>query len=112
MTMTSTGAFASVLAAHNPPKPAPMITTRGGGVFGAEPRLGIGHVRLHAALPERPDLILVRGEVVLEIELMGELIRNSRSLNLLLDEFERNPNAIIFGKPTPRPGPGETGFTE
>ena len=45
-------------------------------------------------------------------ELMGELIRNSRSLNLLLDEFERNPNAIIFGKPTPHPGPGETGFTE
>lgn len=45
-------------------------------------------------------------------ELMGELIRNSRSLNLLLDEFERNPNAIIFGKPTPRPGPGEAGFNE
>jgi phospholipid/cholesterol/gamma-HCH transport system substrate-binding protein len=45
-------------------------------------------------------------------ELMGELIRNSRSLNMLLDEFERNPNAIIFGKPTPRPGPGEAGFTE
>jgi phospholipid/cholesterol/gamma-HCH transport system substrate-binding protein len=45
-------------------------------------------------------------------ELTGELIRNSRSLNLLLDEFERNPNAIIFGKPTPRPGPGEAGFTE
>jgi phospholipid/cholesterol/gamma-HCH transport system substrate-binding protein len=45
-------------------------------------------------------------------ELMGELIRNSRNLNLLLDEFERNPNAIIFGKPAPRPGPGESGYTE
>jgi phospholipid/cholesterol/gamma-HCH transport system substrate-binding protein len=45
-------------------------------------------------------------------ELMGELIRNSRSLNLLLDEFERNPNAIIFGKPRPQPGPGEAGFNE
>lgn len=45
-------------------------------------------------------------------ELMGELVRNSRSLNLLLDEFERNPNAIIFGKPSPRPGPGEDGFNE
>jgi phospholipid/cholesterol/gamma-HCH transport system substrate-binding protein len=45
-------------------------------------------------------------------ELMGELIRNSRNLNLLLDEFERNPNAIIFGKPRPQPGPGEAGFNE
>jgi phospholipid/cholesterol/gamma-HCH transport system substrate-binding protein len=45
-------------------------------------------------------------------ELMGELIRNSRSLNILLDEFERNPNAIIFGKPSQRPGPAETGFKE
>jgi phospholipid/cholesterol/gamma-HCH transport system substrate-binding protein len=45
-------------------------------------------------------------------ELMGELIRNSRSLNILLDEFERNPNAIIFGKPAPRAGPGEPGFNK
>jgi phospholipid/cholesterol/gamma-HCH transport system substrate-binding protein len=45
-------------------------------------------------------------------ELMGELIRNSRNLNLLLDEFERNPNAIIFGKPPPRAGPGEPSFNK
>ncbi len=43
-------------------------------------------------------------------ELMGELVRSSRSLNILLDEFERNPNALIFGKPAPRAGPGEPGF--
>src|SRR5712691_396771 len=30
MTTTSTGALASVLAAHNPPNPAPTMTTRGG----------------------------------------------------------------------------------
>jgi hypothetical protein len=30
MTTTSTGAFARVLAAHNPPNPAPTMTTRGG----------------------------------------------------------------------------------
>jgi len=45
-------------------------------------------------------------------ELMGELIRNSRNLNLLLDEFERNPNAIIFGKPKPQAGPGEPGYNK
>src|SRR5438132_4985395 len=38
MTTTSTGALASVLAAHNPPNPAPTMTTRGGIAFerGAE----------------------------------------------------------------------------
>jgi hypothetical protein len=30
MTTTSTGALARVLAAHNPPNPAPTMTTRGG----------------------------------------------------------------------------------
>jgi len=45
-------------------------------------------------------------------ELMGELVRNSRNLNTLLDEIERNPNAIIFGKPQPRAGPGEPGFSQ
>ena len=45
-------------------------------------------------------------------ELTGELIRNSRNLNRLMDELERNPNALIFGKPTPRPGPGEPGFKQ
>ena len=33
MTTTSTGALASVLAAHNPPKPAPTMTTFDGIAF-------------------------------------------------------------------------------
>jgi phospholipid/cholesterol/gamma-HCH transport system substrate-binding protein len=70
-------------------------------------------------LSERIDLITaatgdeVNGVTLPRMhELMGELVRNSRNLNTLLDEFERNPNAIIFGKPQPRAGPGEPGFSQ
>ena len=70
-------------------------------------------------LSERIDLITaatgdeVNGVTLPRMhELMGELVRNSRNLNTLLDEFERHPNAIIFGKPQPRAGPGEPGFSQ
>jgi hypothetical protein len=50
MTMTSTGALVSVLAAHNPPKPGPMMTTRCG-VAGkrAADELAPGMIGLYAA---------------------------------------------------------------
>jgi hypothetical protein len=48
MMMTSTGVFARVLAVHNPPKPAPMITTRGG-VFERRAEMTPSMVELYAA---------------------------------------------------------------
>jgi phospholipid/cholesterol/gamma-HCH transport system substrate-binding protein len=42
--------------------------------------------------------------------LMKELTANARQLSRLLDTLDENPQALIFGKGAPRPGPGESGF--
>lgn len=42
--------------------------------------------------------------------LMRELGANSRQLGRVLETLDETPQALIFGKPAPRPGPGEAGF--
>jgi phospholipid/cholesterol/gamma-HCH transport system substrate-binding protein len=44
-------------------------------------------------------------------ELTSELATTSRQLNRTLRAFEQAPESILFGPPTPRPGPGEPGFS-
>ena len=41
---------------------------------------------------------------------MAELQRTSAELSQLISTLERNPQAIVFGRPQPEPGPGETGY--
>ncbi len=43
--------------------------------------------------------------------LMRELNSNARQLNQLLESLESNPQMLIFGRETVKPGPGESGFT-
>lgn len=43
--------------------------------------------------------------------LMTELTATTRQLNRLLDTLDDTPQALLFGKGAPRPGPGEAGFT-
>ena len=43
-------------------------------------------------------------------ELSGELSNSSRQLNRVLQRLEESPQSLIFGAPTPPPGPGERGF--
>jgi phospholipid/cholesterol/gamma-HCH transport system substrate-binding protein len=43
--------------------------------------------------------------------LLQELAVNSRQMTRLLDQIEESPNMLVFGRPAPRPGPGEAGFT-
>ena len=42
--------------------------------------------------------------------LVRELGTNSRQLSRLLDTLDDNPQALVFGKTQPKPGPGESGF--
>lgn len=42
--------------------------------------------------------------------LMKELAQNSRQLSRILDTLDNNPQALLFGKGAPKPGPGEAGF--
>lgn len=42
--------------------------------------------------------------------LLTELTAASRRLDRLLDTLNDSPQAVIFGAPPPRPGPGEAGF--
>jgi phospholipid/cholesterol/gamma-HCH transport system substrate-binding protein len=42
--------------------------------------------------------------------LLQELAGSTRRLNRLLDELERSPQVLIFGRAPARPGPGESGF--
>lgn len=42
--------------------------------------------------------------------LAKELTANSRQLSRILDTLEQNPQALVFGKVQPAPGPGESGF--
>ncbi len=41
---------------------------------------------------------------------LTELQRTSNELSQLIATLERNPQAIVFGRPRPVPGPGETGY--
>ncbi|GAB2181662.1 MlaD family protein [Denitratisoma sp. agr-D3] len=41
--------------------------------------------------------------------LLGELEQNSRQLNRVLEEVEESPQALLFGRNPPPPGPGEGG---
>ena len=42
--------------------------------------------------------------------LVSDLQSNSQQLNRVLDALEASPQSLIFGRPPPRPGPGEAGF--
>lgn len=42
--------------------------------------------------------------------LMADLQDNSRQLRTVLEALETTPQALLFGYPAPRPGPGESGF--
>ena len=44
--------------------------------------------------------------------LLEELARNSRNLDRLLSELNEQPAGLVFGRPSGRPGPGESGFVE
>jgi len=44
-------------------------------------------------------------------ELMKAVTLNSRQLSRVLDMLDNNPQALLFGKGAPKPGPGEAGFT-
>jgi phospholipid/cholesterol/gamma-HCH transport system substrate-binding protein len=39
-----------------------------------------------------------------------ELTANARQLSRLLESLERNPQALVFGRAAPAPGPGEVGY--
>ncbi len=41
---------------------------------------------------------------------LAELQRTSTELSQLISTLERNPQAIVFGRPQPVPGPGEAGY--
>lgn len=43
--------------------------------------------------------------------LLEELARNSRNLDRLLTELNEQPSGLVFGRPSGRPGPGETGYS-
>jgi len=42
---------------------------------------------------------------------LDELARSARELDRLLGRLERQPQAVLFGAPPPRPGPGEPGYS-
>lgn len=42
--------------------------------------------------------------------LLRDLQGNSRRLGRLLEDLERSPQSIVFGRQKPSPGPGESGF--
>ena len=44
--------------------------------------------------------------------LLEELARNSRNLDRLLSELNEQPAGLVFGRPSGKPGPGETGYAE
>lgn len=43
--------------------------------------------------------------------LMQELTVNARQLSRLLESLEQHPEALVFGRGAPAPGPGEPGFS-
>ena len=43
-------------------------------------------------------------------EVGSGVARNSKNLDRVLSQFEKNPQSLLFGHPAPQPGPGEVGF--
>jgi phospholipid/cholesterol/gamma-HCH transport system substrate-binding protein len=43
-------------------------------------------------------------------DLVSQLDRDSRDFHRLVLQFEREPQSLVFGRPSPEPGPGEPGF--
>jgi len=43
--------------------------------------------------------------------LMQDVSASSRQLSRVLNQIERSPQSLLFGHPTPAPGPGEPGFS-
>jgi phospholipid/cholesterol/gamma-HCH transport system substrate-binding protein len=43
-------------------------------------------------------------------QVLEDVAGSARRLNRLLDELERSPQSLVFGRRPPRPGPGEAGF--
>lgn len=44
--------------------------------------------------------------------LIEDLARTSRNLDRLLAELNEQPQGLVFGRPSGKPGPGETGYSE
>ena len=44
--------------------------------------------------------------------LLEELSRNARNLDRLLADLHEQPQGLVFGRPSGRPGPGEAGYSE
>ncbi|HCX33853.1 MAG TPA: MCE family protein, partial [Rhodocyclaceae bacterium] len=42
--------------------------------------------------------------------LLRELAAGARSLRRLAEEIESEPQSLVFGRRSPAPGPGESGF--
>jgi phospholipid/cholesterol/gamma-HCH transport system substrate-binding protein len=56
----------------------------------------------------RTDLREATGEIMPEVrELVAELREVTGSLRRFSEQLERNPGVLLYGKPAPRPGPGE-----
>ena len=56
----------------------------------------------------RADLRQFTGETLPEVrELVGELRTLTAGLQRTVDNFERDPGSLVFGRAPPRPGPGE-----
>lgn len=43
-------------------------------------------------------------------DLLDDLSRNSRALDRAINQFQENPQSVVFGRPVAAPGPGEPGF--
>jgi phospholipid/cholesterol/gamma-HCH transport system substrate-binding protein len=56
----------------------------------------------------RADLKQFTGETLPEVrELVGELRTLTAALQRTVDNVERDPGSLVFGRARPRPGPGE-----
>jgi phospholipid/cholesterol/gamma-HCH transport system substrate-binding protein len=56
----------------------------------------------------RPDLQRFTGETLPEVrELVTELRELTATMQRAVDKVERNPSVLLYGRPLPRPGPGE-----
>lgn len=56
----------------------------------------------------RADLREAAGEVVPEVRLLASELREvTGSLRRFSGQLEQNPSALLFGRPAPKPGPGE-----
>ncbi|HWT53951.1 MAG TPA: MlaD family protein [Rhodocyclaceae bacterium] len=67
------------------------------------------------SLSERAEVLLGSGEAAHATlpranALMKELTDTTRQLSRLLESLDDNPQALIFGRPPAKPGPGERGF--